>query len=308
MAMDPAIVNNDANKMRSIEKEINKPNGRFWTAPGALASGRNYFKEIPRNQVTQDMFNQIQSMIGYIDRIGKQTSTMDGISDSAHDTGILFARRAAQAEVAMTIMTKGVEQDWNEKGEAYLEIAKYLYSDVYRQVSYKDGITQKQTVLKLNKPVASPEGIAVENDIKKLPRHKVVVAQSPMGISIKTTERIVNAELLRALPPENQLSRAQIVKNVMSTLEMSSEDRQKLEQTANVEYEFALMNMQTQMMNMKATQAQLEAQMQQAMMPPMSPQGEAPPEGGMPLEGAQMPQEASQGEMPQEAPAEQPMA
>ena len=60
VAMDPEIVDNDDfGAKKQIEENWNKPNFKFWSAPNKLASGRNYFAQLPKNQIDFQIVNEI---------------------------------------------------------------------------------------------------------------------------------------------------------------------------------------------------------------------------------------------------------
>jgi hypothetical protein len=257
--IDPAILNGDKAKTLKLMEDITKPNARIMTAPGALASGRNFIKQIEKTAYSGEIYQDIQRMVDNIDKISGQTATLDGES-TYRDTGILFARKQMQSEIALTVLTNSVRQHWNDKGEAYLELAKDLYSGVYREFRADFGNTAEDNLVQLNTVDYDEEGNRIMNDIGALPRHKVIVTESPAGITVRTTERAVNAEVLNALPQEAMLSRAQATKNIMKTLDMSDEDRKRMEAASDVEFELTLARMNAELQALEG-----QAQQQQAM-------------------------------------------
>jgi hypothetical protein len=282
--VDPALFDNDINKMQAFIENSNNPSFVGFTATGALASGRNYFQELPRSTVDYGIVNELTRMLEMFDMVSKQSSTMDGQSSGSEDSGIFFARRALQSEIAQTLLVKSLEQLWNEKGEAYLLLAKTLYSGVYREF-YIMGSKEK---IELNKPIVTPSGEVIENDISQLPRTKVIVSQSPEGVTTRTIDRSVNSELLRVLPPENYLNRTLAVKNVMKTLDNAKSEREQYNEASEIEYTLAKERALTEIMNLKASQMQIQQQLMMAQQPQLP---------GM----DQVPQGGQQGEQPQPA-------
>lgn len=274
-AIDPNIVDADASQMEAIKQNWTKPGYRFWTAPGALASGREFVKQLPQSNVDYGVINEISRMIELFDRVSKQPAAMDARSEGSEESGILFARKELRAEIALTKIYKGLEQHWNEKGEAYLILAKQLYSGVYRDFN----IPGRGEKLEINKPVYTVSGEIIENDIAQLPRMKVIVTQSPEGATQKAVDRAVNAEILRSIGPENPIQRARAVKNIMKTLDTDKKDRDEAETDSMMELELARQRVATELLNLKATQVQIQMQMQQAMQPQL-PGIEQVPQGG----------------------------
>ena len=273
-AIDPNIVDSDVEEMRSIQQNWSNPGYRFWTAPGALASGREFVKQLPNSTVDWGVVSEITRMTELFDRISKQPAAMDARSEGSEESGILFARKELRAEIALSKIYKGLEQHWNTKGEAYIMLAKQLYSGVYREFNIPGRGGEK---LELNKPILTPSGEEIENDIAKLERMRVIVTQSPEGSTQKSVDRAVNTDILRALGQDNPISRARAVRNIMKTLNTSKIDRDEAEVDATMELELNREKIKTEMLNMKAAQLQIQMQMQQMMQPQM-PEG-TPEEG-----------------------------
>jgi len=280
MMVDPELVDNDMNKVNDLVTNINKPNYIGTSAPGRIASGRQYFLKVPREAYHGEIDTELRRMSDYMDKISKQTATLDGQNESSHETGILFARKQLQSEIAQTVLLKGLEKYWNEKGEMYLLYAPELYGGTYREftTSSYNGASQRGKVA-VNETLETPGGTRTFNNLKMIPRHKVVVTQSPQGVTIRATERAISAELLRSIGPENLVSRAQLTKNIMGTLDNKDEDREKLMAAADLEYQFAVESLKTQIMGMKVQQMQMAMQIQQ---PQQMMGGQPGEQGGQP--------------------------
>lgn len=258
VAMDPDIVGGNSDAMDEIMKNVNKPNYKFWTEPGALKSGRSFFQPLPKNQIDIAIVNELTRMVDMADRVSKQPAAMAGRSEGSEENGILFARKQMQAEVAHTVLFRGLEQHWNDKGEAYILLAKQLYSGAYREF-YEFGSGEK---IELNTPVVTPEGEVKENDISQLPRVKVVVTQSPEGVTNRTVDRSMNIELLRVLPPDTSpIQRVRATVNAMKTMSQSKVDRAQTEADGEMELMLARKNIQAQIMNLDFQMAQIQSQM-----------------------------------------------
>lgn len=257
--IDPDVVDGDENRMRLIAENWNKPNFKMFTRSGALASGREFIKEFPKTQVDYGVVNEINRMIDMADMVSQQPAAMDARSEGSEESGILYARKQLQAEVTQTILLKGLEQHHNEKGEAYFLLAQKLYSGVYREFYF----SETGEKIEINKPIITPSGEHIENDISTLPRMKVIVSQSPEGITNRAVDRAVNTEILRMIPPELAMSRSLAVKNIMNTLDISRNEKQRYEESADIEYMLSKERAITELMRLKTTQLQMQAQLGQ---------------------------------------------
>lgn len=263
MAVDPAMFGNDIAKTKAFIENLSKPNAKAITAPGALASGRRYTQLIEKNQYNGELYQEIQRMGDYLDKISKSTATMEGRNESAHDTGRLFAMRQMQSEIALTTLTRSYEQHWNEIGEAYMLLAQQLYSGAYREFNTNFGdVKGEKTVIAVN----YQDENQIPVTLKGMPRHKVVVSQSAGGLTVRATERAINSEVLQNIPPEMALSRAATTKNIMKTLDMSDEDKQRLEFSSDIEYQLTLERMQTEIESLRMQREQMALQTQQQQM------------------------------------------
>ena len=260
---DPSLFGNDNSKSEDFKKNINRPDAIFETAPGALMRGANSLvTEVPRNQYNGEIANEIQRMMGHIDIISRQTAALEGRNESDRETGTLFARKQLQSEIAQTTLTKGLQQHWNDKGEAYMLLAQSLYTGPYREIRTDFGKGGKKVSLGLNIPQFDDNGRKLLNSLANMARHKVVVSQSPQGVTVRATERMINKELLGSIPAELSTFRAQLTKNIMNTLDIKSEDKDKLMELADLEMAGAIERVKTGIVTNQIQQAQMQQQMQ----------------------------------------------
>jgi len=267
MFVDSALFSGDINKTETAIKDLDKPNARIVTSPGVLATGRNYFYQVPKAQYQGELYQEIQRMQGHLDTISKSTPTLEGRSESAHDTGVLFARRQMQSEIALTTIAAGIEQHWNEKGEAYMALAQTLYSGPYRKFKTDYGIKgdDKETI-ELNNG---------QYTLENLPRTKVAVSQSPRGVTLREVERSLNAELLQRIPPNQYVYQAAVMQNIMKTLDMTGEEKKRLDAANAIESKLAVTRAKAEISNLEfqMMQMQMQAQQMQAQMGGQAPQG-----------------------------------
>jgi len=264
--IDPEIVDNDPVRMERMRENFNNPSYTDWSGPGRLASGRNYIQELPRTQMDYGIINMLNRMVDMTDMISKHSAASDARTQSSDESGILFARKQLQSEINQASIIKSLEFYWNQKGEAYLIAAKQLYGDVYREFV----IPSENKIVEINKPIMTPEGEIILNDITLLDRAKVVVDKSPMSTTMRAVERSINTELLRVIGGENPITRAEAVKNVMRTLDGSSSERSRREENATLELDMAKERAKTDILNNKYQQLQIQMGMQQMMSPQMA--------------------------------------
>ena len=270
--IDPDLFGNDASILKLVKENFTNPSFKAFSEPGKIASGRNYFQELPRTQMDYGVVNEINRMLDMSDRLSQQPAASDGRSEGSEESGVLFARKQLQAEVTQTVLSTTLEQYWNEKGEGYLILAKQLYSGVYRQFK----VFGEDRVIEINKPSVTQDGEEIENDISRLPRMKVIVTQSPDGITNRTTDRIVNTELLRVVDQSHPLARATITSNLMKTLGNSKLEKAELARAAELESALAEQQIKTNMVMLKLQETQGMMQLQQ-MIQPQQQQQAGPP-------------------------------
>lgn len=259
---DPAMFAGDHAKAADFKKNINKPDAIFETAPGALqrTGAQGLITEVPHNQYSGEIYQELQRMSSYMDIISRQTATLEGRNESSRDSGVLFARRQLQSEIAQTSLTKGLQQHWNDKGEAYMLLAQQLYSGTYREFKTDFGAGGEKIDISVNLPREEDGGVSIVNNLRTMPRHKVVVSQSPQGVTVRATERSINAELLNSIPPELSTYRAQITQNIMRTLDMPAEEKARLIELGDLEMAAAIERVKTDIVANQTQQAQLQQQ------------------------------------------------
>jgi hypothetical protein len=282
MFVDSALFDGNVAKTEEALKDLDKANARIVTQPGAIASGRNMFYQVPKTQYQGEIYQEIDRMRGHLDTISQSTATLEGRSESSHDTGTLFARRQMQSEIALTTLTASLEQHWNSKGEGYLALCQDLYSGAYRRFKTDFGIEgDNKQVIELNNG---------QYTLEDMPRYKVLISQSPRGVTLREVEREVNSEVLMRIPQNQPVYQATILKNIMNTLDMTGKEKQELDMANEVSYQLAYKRAQLELAGIDSQLAQINAQQQQMQQQQMmAQQGMVPP-----------PQAGVEGEQPQQ--------
>lgn len=270
--IDPEIVANDYTKLEEIRSNWNSPTFTEFSAPGEIASGRKHVEELPRAQFPSDSVNELNRMWELSDRLPITNPASDGRSEGSEDrSAILYARKAQQGEINTTMITKCLEGLWNEKGEMYALVAPALYGGVYRE--FRMPGTNK--TFSINEEIDTPYGKVTINNIADLPRHKVVISQSPQGVTYREIQRSLNAELIRNIPGQNPISRAIAVSNVMKSLDMTTEERKEYEIASELEKQLAFESIKAQINGFKLQSAKMELILQnpQLLMQPQNEEG-----------------------------------
>lgn len=299
---DPILTgNNDVLTQRAIE-DMHKPDAVIKTAPGMLASGRQMIMPIARQQFPGELYQEVQRMAGYFDALSGQTATLDGMQESSQDTGVLFARRALQSEIALTALTKCLESHQKDKFEAWMLYAKVLYSGAYREIGVEEA---NPIALNEREYGETGEVIAVHNDLSELPRHKVIITPSKDGLTVREVDRARSIELLQYI--QSPIKRVLLEQQALETLDNSIKDKTQLREYNDLELAVAVATMENNLASMQAATAQARLQVEQMDMQneQMAQQMQAPAEGEVPVEGEAPVEEAPVEEAPtEEAPVE----
>lgn len=272
--IDPDIVDNDADKMRELAQNWNKANFKMYTAPGRLASGRQHIQEIPRSRMDYAAVQELTRMMDDADRVSAAPANIEGRSEGSEENGILFARKESRAEMAFTFMIRSLRHYNNEKAEAWLNMARILYSGAMRYFATGSG-----KGVYVNQPQVSPSGEITINDISMIPRIKIIVSESPNSESAKQKDRSLNVEALRVIDANlNPLNRSLAVSRFMNTLEGSKEEKDMYKKAGQKEAMLANARIEAEMASLQFQTLQVQMQMQQMMNP--QPQQQLPPEAG----------------------------
>lgn len=299
--VDPQLFN-DKMKLDDYIANKNNPSRVFQTAAGALSRGLAPVK-IRAGEFPTQVNDQLQRMWDVIDRISKAPAVQDARSEGSGESGYLFAQKTAMAEQQQYILFSGLERYEGEKGEAYLMQAQRQYSlgGMSRKFVFENG---KKSIT-VNERVTYENGqVGILNDISQLPRHKVIISQSPSGTTTKLTTRALAIEIMQTLPPESIGTRQILSNTLIKTVDQLSEkDKEKLDEMAKLETELVTETLLSNIMALKTQRVQAEMQLQQIQgsgqgAPASPPQGVLPP-------GAAAPQQAigQEGMAPQAVPA-----
>jgi len=303
LLVDPMIVGGDDGKAQQLLSALNRPDAKVLTQTGMLASGRQLVQEIKKPAYAGELFQDIQRLAGYMDTLSGQTATLDGEKESAHDTGVLFSRRAVQAEIALTHLTQNLERFRRDEAEAWLLYAKHVYSGAFREIK-KTNSKGEEEIITLNHRTYDEDGnIYVNDDLSTLPRHNVIISQSKDGLLTKEVDRSRNVELMNYVT--GPIKRAILEQNALETLDNSVEDKAELRKYGDLELAVIVASQEAQLAQLKqqtlqAEQATAQMQQQTAQVALGGVPGEEGQEGGEPQgepgqgQPAQVPQQTDQ--------------
>jgi len=302
--LDPLLFNNRQTEIDEYIATKNQPNKTFIAAPGA--AGRNLMpQKLRQTDLPQDVTAQLIRMWDYADRISKAPAAYDARGETQSESGYAFAQKVRQAEQQQYILFSGLKRHLNEKGDAYLAQAKIQYALGGYQRDF--AVPGKDKFVSFNQHTEDADGnISIANDINQLPRHKVIISESPDGITNRLITRAVSAEALQAVPTECVGTRTKLASTIVSSMDnFSDEDKAELEELNELEIEQAKSTLKFNIMQNNVNTLNLQMQAQQLQAQAAAPQaaigGPAPAPGGGSAAGPEMPAEgqpAPAGEAP----------
>ena len=259
-AIDPDIVGNDPDMKNIIQSNWSNPKFKFWTQAGALATGRNYFAQLPKSPPPNEIFAQINHLWEGLDRVLPVNSASDGRSESSSESGILFSMKQNAIIVAQTTLVRGLMAILTELGDAYFRAAKSYYSNVERTFVLADG-----TAFQINKVIPLATGdVGIMNDISSLQNLRVLVKMGPDSPTARFTKRLTMMDLMKSIQPGTPLAvESQLALIETLDLDEDLQQRMKLAGAKNMEIAMAQADMvisQSQMAQSQAAQAQAQAQ------------------------------------------------
>lgn len=289
---DPMLFGDDEAKMRDFDNNLNGYGKNFWTAPGAMA--QNLLPQpIRKAQLPTDIRDQQLRLIDYIDRISGVPAVFDARSERSGESGYLFAQKTRAAEQQNALVSNLFKQHLNEKAEAYLEQARIQYTIAGLPRVFR--LNKGRKCVEINKK--DLESGKVVNDFSTLPRHKVVISESPASTTNRMIARAVANETLRVIPPELIGMRTMLASILTTSVDnFSSTDKDRLKEFEELEMEQARLMLQNRILTLELQNKQIEAQMNAPQAAPVQVGGAAiPSENPMGTDGMPVAPEKSLG-------------
>lgn len=288
---DPILFGNDRGKISEAMKAMHVAGAKIETAPGMLSSGRELIKPIQRQPYPGEFQYEVTRMEGYFDKLSGQTQTLDGGKESAHDTGVLFSKRAIQAEIALTTLTKNLENHQRDKFESWFLYCKHLFSGPVRQFSKKDA-EGNTTTTTINTRTFTEDGkVIVNNDFSQLERHNVIVTQSRDGLTNRELDKTRSIELLNVVT--DPIKRVILEQQALEAVNTSNKQRAELRRYNDLSLSVAVKRYEAEL---ETLQANIDMARQQRLMATQGvpPQGAGEQQQEAQQEGEQIPIEATQ--------------
>lgn len=296
-AVDPSIVDNDPTKMKQIQENWSNPRFKFWTVPGALLAGKNYFLELPHSVPPNEIFNQITHLWESIDRVLPINAAADGRSENRGESGILYSMKERAIEIAQQTLVQGIMSTLSEMGDAYYKAARSYYSNVERVFVKPDGSN-----FKINEIIALPSGdVGIRNDVSSLQPLKTLVKMGQNSPNVKFSRRLTALDLLRLIPQNFQSLQVEVMAELIDTLDLDDDYKAKLAVAVENTRVLAAGNEAAQFATANANKAQAEANTKNIQNPPQQP--------GLPGQGGQLqlpdPGQGQGQQQPEQTPQEQ---
>jgi len=256
--IDPEIVDGDPEKMQEIELNWNSAAARIWTEHGKLAEGKKYLLEIPTSHIPSDLVQNTDRMLFMADRLSKVQAAQQGRAESGQESGRLFQSKYEAGIISMGIINKTLMRHENDKAEAYLTQIKSTYAGPERQFARAGG----GQPININQRMILETGeVGIRNNISRLPRHKIIITQSPKGIDVRTNKRIVNAELMKQSIDKPLISLV-FFGNVYETIEASDDEKEEFKKALELEKSVAALRLANEATVLQVTMVQAQLQYQ----------------------------------------------
>lgn len=247
----------ESEKQRYID-EKNKPGSVFTVASGSIAQQKQ--APIRKDSVPQDLIQSQQRMEKFMQEASSVVAATQGKSEGANESGILFQSKRTQALVPLELLGKSIKRMINNQGEAYFYLAKKVYSDVPRVFKSK----KTREFIPINQQI-SPTG-DIGNDINAIPRQNVLVQESQSGLNKRQELLAQNAELSQRMT--NPALKASFDKEMIKYTTLPEDAKAEAIARAEEFEKLQDLQIQVQMLQLKASAGQLGGQPSQGVEPP----------------------------------------
>lgn len=248
----------------------------FIVEPGSNNQGKIALQQRPG--IPTDLFNAAQEPERLLDKIAGINPATQGQS-SANESGVLFSQKVSQSRNAISSQLASLSNQMRIMGEMYFYAAKQVYGGAPRKI--KDNYNNKE--IEINIPYMDSDGsVKIRNDIGNLPRHEVIVKDSPAGRSKQQEDLTKYFEIKRV--SGNPLMQTKLEEFMLPSLGLPQDQIRQMEEASALFYEFQKKQMESQMaqMDMALQQAQ-QAQQAQGQGQPMDGRAIAKSPGAGPL-------------------------
>jgi hypothetical protein len=223
-AIDPEIVGNDPDMKQKIQENWSNPKFKFWSQPGAIAAGRNYFAQIPKTNPPSEVFAQINHLWDALDRVLPVSAASDGRSESASESGVLYSMKQQSIEIAQTTLVRSLMGILTEMGDAYFRAARKYYSNVERTFTDSKGKS-----FKINEIVPMPNNdLGMLNDISNLSNLRTLVKMGQDSPNTRFSRRLTALDMLKLIPPTMPMIQVEVISELIDTLDLGDDTKVKM--------------------------------------------------------------------------------
>lgn len=186
-----------------------------------LSNSKNPILRIADNGYPSAVVDQINRMYDKVlPLVSRVSDAMSSITDSK-DSGILFERKFQVNMIANTLMNRNMRQFINNMAECYFYQWQITYAGHEKELTFRDG----KTTITLNKH----ENGMIYNDVKSVPRCRIVISESTKSQTYQMRWRSVWAEMLSSINPQVAPAHYNLaLKNMFETLQTKDEDKEQI--------------------------------------------------------------------------------
>jgi len=224
--VDPGLFDNEHMSLEELEEKMSTPGATIFTEAGATLEYPNAIQEASPSTYTGNELQLAETAKVTADMLTPYNAAMSGEGTSGVRSAKHFDGQREQGEVNLSLLNDSVKRFNNELAECYFYAAQSLYGGMYRSFHKKDG-----AVAEINVPMADG---SVARDISLLPRARVVITESPNGVSRRINNRTTAFETMQYMGNANPL-----VVNLMSEIVFKSFDHLSEADLASIEEQFA---------------------------------------------------------------------
>jgi len=274
------LTDGDMERMEDIK---NNWNNSGYIDDVDLDSVKTPFIKLKDNSYDAAIFQDQQILFDIMDLISPVPAAMSSRTESSRESGVLYQSKIAIAEVGMRTLYDSWRQHEYDKAMAYVRQAQVTYRDKYRRFPKiaSQGELMPNEFIEINKEIAVDGVNTMMNDISQMPLCDVILKEDQNGLINRHMKRLSYAEIIRVVPPENQLLRTWWTTKLNETFEMDDYEREVAKKIGNMEMALAIKRAVGEMSNIEASQAQAEMLIKQLMGGQPQQMG-LPPQGGGP--------------------------
>jgi hypothetical protein len=208
----------DPKKRQEAVKMKNKP-GHWQFAP--LDNVKRIMEQVAPAQFSPAISDQVNRMYDKaLPIVSRVSDTLSSMSESG-EPALLFERKFQVNMIANTLMNRNMRQFINNTAESYFYQWQITYGDQEIDVVFRDG----KTKITLNQH----RGNFIVNDVRSIPRCRVVIAENTKSQLYQMRWRSIYSEMLERLNPQVVPAHYMLaVKNFFESIETNDEDKVQL--------------------------------------------------------------------------------